>query len=126
MIRQLRFAIIGLAAVAGILHAQASFRAHIPFAFVAAGQLLEAGEYTVEIDMIPGLLVLKADHGKEPVVMKLMPSTAPAERKLVFHRYGDQYFLTEISGHTIPQTTQERALARQAEPEHTTISATPR
>src|SRR5258705_11011067 len=111
MNKQFRLRVIGLAAAA-ILHGQAaSFKAHVPFAFVAAGQLLEAGEYTIESDLIPGLLMVKAERGRETVVVKGLPisSTAFTERnKLVFNRYGDQYFLTEVwppgsaSGRQVP------------------------
>ncbi len=131
MSKQFRL-IIGLAA-AGILHGQAaSFKANVPFPFVAAGQLLEAGEYTFESDMIPGLLVVKAERGKESVVVKGLPitSTASPERnRLVFNRYGDQYFLSEVwppgsaSGRQVPPCNQERDLARQITPEHASVGS---
>src|SRR5438067_10879385 len=99
MNKKFQLSIIGLAAAA-ILHGQAaSFKARVPFAFVAAGQLLEAGEYTFESDVIPGLLMVKAEHGRETVVVKGLPisATSSTERnKLVFNRYGDQYFLAEV------------------------------
>jgi len=127
-----RFSIIGLAAVA-ILHGQAtSFKARIPFAFVAAGQLLDAGEYSFESDVVPGLLVLKAEHGRETVVVKglpISPSASTERSKLVFNRYGDQYFLTEVwppgseSGRQVPPCNQERDLARQIIPEHASVPA---
>src|SRR6266852_6805705 len=100
MIRQLRFTIIAVATAAA-LHAQSasSFHVRIPFAFVAAGQSLDAGDYTITADTIPGLLVLTAAHGKESVVVKGLPIAPAATRdhsSLVFHRYGDQYFLSEV------------------------------
>jgi hypothetical protein len=132
MIRQLRFTIIALAAVA--LHAQSAtwFQVHIPFAFVAAGQSLNAGDYTIAADTIPGLLVLTAARGKESVVVKglpIAPAATPDRSRLVFNRYGDRYFLSEVwppgsaSGRQVPSCDQERGLSHQASPEHTTIAA---
>ena len=124
MIETLRTTMMGLGG--GSPSRQAFFRARIPFAFVAAAQVLEAGDYTVEPHAIPGLLVLKSAQGKESVVVRGLPDYrsppggAPGHSKLVFHRYGDRVFLAEVwppaspPGRQIPPCNLELVAARQA------------
>jgi hypothetical protein len=135
MKRQFKLSVVGLSglAVAAILYGQAaSFKARIPFAFVAAGQLLAAGEYSFQSDVVPGLLLVKGQRGKETVVVKglpLSPNAYTEHSKLVFNRYGDQYFLAEVwppessTGRQVPPCNRERELARQITPERASVTA---
>ena len=70
---------------------------NIPFAFTVANQVLPPGRYTVtavsqsyvriHAPRIPGILVLT--HSAES-------ETPVGVGKLIFHRYGDAYFLAEV------------------------------
>ena len=72
---------------------------NIPFAFGVEGHSLPAGEYLV-LTVTPerSIRIASAD-GKHSAVVNTLPNyaSAPSENsRLVFHRYGDEYFLTQV------------------------------
>ncbi len=72
-------------------------RATIPFEFRMGQQVLSAGTYTVHHS--EGLLILRdANGGKATMGLTIAtePPTDSSTAVLVFHRYGDTYFLGEI------------------------------
>lgn len=80
-------------------HAQALIKADVPFEFSAGYGVLPAGEYTVQRigTSMSALLISSGQRGIEMV----MPITTNLRTdfetpKLVFHRYGNEYFLAEI------------------------------
>jgi hypothetical protein len=78
---------------------QQLFRANIPFAFVAGGVHLPAGHYHVYHPGDPYLVVIEKDDGRARAMVYVHPSaTGPSESstKLVFNKYGDQYFLAQV------------------------------
>jgi hypothetical protein len=86
---------------AASVHAQSANRiaANIPFNFTAGDAKLKAGEYTIQRDNMQMLVVTSADGKTRAFV--LAPETVRRMRndmreKLVFHRHGDQYFLSEV------------------------------
>src|ERR1700689_4586114 len=108
-----------LVAVAG--HAQSSqlLNANIPFNFVVRGATLPAGHYTVNQGGA-GLITLKSPERKASAFLSApaMECTGnQATSRLVFHRYGKTYLLSEIwtdgsnCGRRAPVTTLERELA---------------
>lgn len=120
-------AIMGLSSVYGqIVHA---LKFNAPFDFIVGKTTLPAGEYTVELDRIglaadtgSRLLIRSADDRLCAAVMT-MPVQAlaiQAKAKLVFNRYGDQYFLSQVwtpgdnVGRELPQSHVERELAKSA------------
>jgi len=71
----------------------------IPFDYFAAGKILPAGEYTVQSGVANGVLVLRnRENGMSAMVTgSFVESNKPrADASLLFHRYGDRYFLSEI------------------------------
>jgi len=88
----------------------------VPFAFVIAGQQLPAGHYTVT--MQPDAVVrLFQPNGRN--IFTLTHSgvrNQDGRAKLVFHRYGDSYFLASVcvtsggTAHELYATPAERAL----------------
>ena len=106
---------------------QASFPlgVNIPFDFVVGKQTLPAGEYRIErlfSDKLDALLIRSTD-GRASTIMMTMAVLAndwQSESKLVFNRYGDQYFLSQIwtagnkSGRELYKSPREAELARQA------------
>ena len=74
-------------------------RGNIPFAFEVGGKLLPAGNYEV-LQVGADLFTIRNLRGDAAV--QLMASSYPQARKmpqsatLVFHRYGDRSFLTEV------------------------------
>lgn len=79
-------------------HAQAMIKADVPFSFSAAYGVLPAGEYS--ISRVGGqftLLLCSGERGIELMVPKTTEwRTDFNTAKLVFHRYGDEYFLAEV------------------------------
>lgn len=74
-------------------------RAHIPFAFVAGGVQLPAGEYRVYHPGNPHIVVIEKKDCSARAMTYVRPSVIHASEnstKLLFNRYGDQYFLAEI------------------------------
>ena len=105
---------------AGSLYAQISSpeKANIPFDFTAGNMDLPAGEYTVETTGTVDNLVI-CGAGTRGVFLgsdAVQANRAPASSKLVFHRYGDRYFLSQIWvqgehwGRELPMTKSEKEL----------------
>ncbi len=94
---------IALLAIASFAMAGNSFaqsngvRANIPFDFTVANKLLPAGTYTLHRTSTE--LIEIRNHDKPIAVLTIGNqdgNTSPNGGKLVFHKYGDQYFLSEI------------------------------
>jgi hypothetical protein len=78
---------------------QPLFRVDIPFAFMAGGAHLPAGHYHVYHPGDPYLIVLERDDGQARAMAYVHPSATKngeAATKLVFNKYGDQYFLSQV------------------------------
>jgi hypothetical protein len=91
----------------------------IPFDFMMGTQTMAAGQYTVEHGISKPLLTLKSGDGKIRTVLTDSIESLDAQTvgKLVFHRYGSEYFLSEAwtpgskSGSHLRTTSHERELA---------------
>jgi hypothetical protein len=73
--------------------------AHIPFGFHVGNSMLPAGQYTVDTDPGPGLVRLRSADSKSSVTILangVQTLTTPTESKLIFTKYGDEYFLSRI------------------------------
>jgi len=104
-------------------HAQVLMKAYVPFSFRAGGGTLPAGDYSIiETGMTSEPVLLRA--GLRGVEL-IMPNTRDLRNristpKLVFHRYGDEYFLAEMwtsaddSVRTLKVNPRERQLAKVA------------
>lgn len=71
----------------------------IPFAFMAGGVHLPAGQYHVYHPGDPYLIVIEKDDGRARAMVYVHPSdvsTDVSDTKLVFNRYGNQYFLAQF------------------------------
>lgn len=105
-------------------HAQAGtrFTVTIPFNFYVAGKTLPAGQYHVgrSTEDSEGLVLRGTDRRNGVFVLTRGIQTAEVQQqsRLVFRRYGDQYFLGEIwisarsTGRELPNSRKER-LVRQ-------------
>ena len=108
--------------------------ANIPFEFLIANEKLPAGEYSFRRSrQSDGDQVIQiASRNGETIVSRItIPVTTLTPNKaglVVFHRYGEQYFLAEIwpasgsTGRALPKTRNEREIARKAH-ENVTIVA---
>jgi len=115
--------VVGLAAAGTISAQSAAVRAKIPFSFVVNGTTLPAGEYTLrQQDSQPTMIIREADNSVGGLTL-IAPITAdsdrPAAPRLLFHRYGNEYFLSQVwtsgdRGEKIPLTRRELSLIARA------------
>jgi len=83
-----------------VAQAQESLLVNIPFDFVAGNQTLPAGDYSVQASGPERTLIL-IDR-KDPAASAIINSNAvvaneiQSQSKLVFNRYGDRYFLSQV------------------------------
>lgn len=108
---------------AGVCRAQSrTVEANVPFAFQVGNKTMPAGNYRVE-SMPTGngsIQVLRANSGEARPTISTMPAATDSGipvPSLVFHRYGNHYFLAQIrtgGGHArdVYPTLQEKELAR--------------
>src|SRR6266581_2334820 len=111
--------------LAAPLVAQSSYelKANVPFRFQAGEVQGSAAIYTFE-NVSPGLLVMRNARGAgEPLGLPIRIADAqdrPFQPRLVFHRYGNRYFLREIWSMRIGQkllpSREERELMRSLRP----------
>jgi len=108
-------------------HAQltgAPIRINIPFDFNIRGKTLPAGDYEVKRinDEVESLEISNVKHSHDHAMFETEPvdaRKAPRHAELVFHRYGDEYFLSEIwtpgvgTGRELFMSRQERAVKQE-------------
>lgn len=131
---QAAVAALTLAAAGYAQHAQ-ELKVTVPFDFVVGSRALSAGQYTVSQAGNPSAVIIRS-AGSEPGVVMLANQVASPGRqelgKLVFHRYGDRYFLSEVwgtdqnIGSQLPKTAPERELAQNSREDVATIFVTAR
>jgi hypothetical protein len=97
----LKFAVLGLAVAASAQGAAAQAKRWLvlkaPFAFTVERQQLPAGEYRVQLQ--DGWLRVQSSDGKTSVNVLTMPvsgKTPEGHGEVVFHQYGDKYFLAQV------------------------------
>jgi hypothetical protein len=121
-------AIANLAMAGTSLAQSAGVKANVPFDFTVANNLLPAGTYTMKTEST-GLIVIRNNDKPAIVVLTLVDLTGNKSRsggKLTFHRYGDQYFLSEIlcdwasMNVTVPRSEAEKTVLLQQAMDHPT------
>ncbi len=71
----------------------------VPFAFAVENNSLPAGEYLVLTVTPERSIRIVSTDGKHSAIVNTLPNYAksPSESsRLVFHKYGDEYFLTQV------------------------------
>jgi hypothetical protein len=101
-----------------------ALRATIPFDFIVRGKILPAGNYEIRRigDEPGGLIISGVNHLHEWAIFEtesVQPRKLPQTGEVVFHRYGDSYFLSEVfagseqTGRELLPSRQERILRRE-------------
>ena len=116
------FAVILLAAVS--VYAASPVTAQIPFSFHVGDSTLPSGSYTADTSVAGvGVICLRSADRKSGILVLsqgVQSSAGPVQAKLVFHRYGDEYFLFQVwtgtgdSGRELLMTRREAELAAAA------------
>ena len=112
--------------------------ASIPFNFTVKDKTLPAGQYTVEPIQIGGSQALRI-QSRDGHITVLVPArfskakASQAEPKLVFNRFGEQYFMSQALGfegmalYRLPISRTEEALAKgNKDQKRQTVSVTAR
>jgi hypothetical protein len=103
-----------------------SLRAYIPFDFHVNGKTLPAGNYELRriTDAPEGLIISNVNDKHDHIMFEtdaLQQNQIPRHNELVFDRYGDTYFLSEVissgmqSGRRLAPSHAERELRRETE-----------
>jgi hypothetical protein len=112
--------VIGLMTVSWAVAQQETVVANVPFDFSVHDTTLPAGEYKVSVTG-DHLLCISSVKGKDHLfvtINSVYSATPMTQSELVFHRYGHQYFLSEVwvaateTGDSLPATKRERQSAR--------------
>ena len=114
-------------------YAQADLEADVPFDFHAGKRVLPADTYNFDIDNA-GLIWIGNETGTRSIVGSIGVGGRgfDHESKLVFNRYGDNYFLSEMwsevtaTGRRIKRTPTEEELARNMPAKPVTLRASSR
>ena len=102
----------------------------VPFAFSVGQETLPAGTYVVS--ETPTTIMLRSTDGRQTVRVLAMWKTGNGQKngaKLVFHRYGEQYFLSEVwlsaygRGSELGKARAEREVARKIEQKKAVLTA---
>ncbi len=112
-----------VAVTAGYAQSSGRLTGNIPFEFRVGNTVLPAGEYEIVPNAAPRTLLFRAEDGKAAVVA--LPNIAeklqaPTDSKLVFNRYGNTYFLSQVwhaginRGYEMPKSKSEREMAKNA------------
>jgi hypothetical protein len=114
--------VLGLLLVAACANAQTNVTAKVPFDFVVGKATLPASDYSIQgMSGNAHLLVIrnqKASGGMIVLSNSAQSAGASTDTRLVFHRYGDSYFLAQIwtagdsSGQQLKVSPREQEMAR--------------
>ncbi len=78
---------------------QLLMKVNVPFAFTVDNQTLPAGRYDVKSVTPEHSIALISADGKHTFIVKDLPNYASSpspDSRLVFHKYGNEYFLVQI------------------------------
>jgi hypothetical protein len=119
-------ALVVVAALAtGAVTAQAQsnrLKADVPFEFSVGDSTLPAGSYIAQSTSQQGdvIIIRGLSNGESRMrVSHAVTANGSSQARLVFHKYGQRYFLSEIwgggeSGRQVLKSKQEKALEREA------------
>jgi len=111
--------ILMVVGLTGLANAQMSttIKAQVPFEFVVNGKTMPAGECIIEVD-VNGRTLLSIRSAKQHAYAFPITAESPnasQETALVFHQYGDRYFLAGVKregkiGYQLPTSRLEGEL----------------
>lgn len=124
--------------IVGFAGLKTGVRASIPFDFMVGGKEFKAGKYSVSRGIATTLSLRNADNGVVAnFITNDVSDKSESQARLVFRRYGNQYFLAQIydgqsgQGAELLKSKSEREAAKKgdtitqniAEPETVTVVA---
>ena len=119
---------VALAFAAAVISANAQSKklaADIPFDFTVGSRTMTSGEYSVSSITNDGAgLVIRSDDTGQSVIRlsnPIEPQGNKTQARLVFHRYGQRYFLAEVweggksEGRQLVESREERAIRHESD-----------
>ena len=107
-----------------VARAQEPLEVNIPFAFVAGDTTLPAGEYRVQkLDGNSAVMLIRCTEPRSAIMVVTNATRTGKQQeqsKLVFHKYGEHYFLSQVwnagfsSGRELLKTQREKEIALSA------------
>ena len=107
-----------------VAQAQELLVVNIPFDFVAGKTTLPAGEYSIKVSSPEGTLLLldRKDAAASAFISTnaVVKAEIQTESKLIFNRYGDRYFLSQVwtegnsQGRQLLKSAREKEMAQTA------------
>ena len=89
--------IASLATCTGAIAQQPALKANIPFDFTVGNTWMPAGEYTISSPLRQVVQLRSADLAKTATIVSSQSfNESSSGSKLVFDKYGDQYFLHRV------------------------------
>ena len=127
-----RVSVLALAAAAGVYAQSSPVRFDVPFDFEVSNKALKAGPYSVS-HAPSGIMIIRSMEGTGSVMLIAGAVRTPhinTEAKMVFRKYGDRYFLSQVlragshAGSSVPFSRREQEVAtRYATGRDTTVIA---
>ncbi len=89
---------VGLTALANAQMSTTTLKAQVPFAFLVNGQTMPAGECVIQVVGTGGTLLAIRSGKHHAFAYPIADESSNGSKKtaLVFHRYGDRYFLSGV------------------------------
>ena len=115
--------IASVATCTGAIGQQSVIKANIPFDFTVGDTWMPAGEYTITSPFEEVLLLRSGGHSASIVTSKDYAESESGS-KLVFDRYGNQYFLHEVLCPKVTSLNLEVAASKAEKSATQTIGAT--
>jgi len=84
---------------AGVMAQDHQVKATVPFNFTVNNTAMPAGKYTIGTDVNSPNVLRMRDREQNAAVMTIGladPISSDNDHELIFHRYGNQYFLSEV------------------------------
>jgi hypothetical protein len=105
-------------------------RANVPFDYKVGNATMKTGNCSIRGTLTANVLSIRCAGSETKLALSGIVSGKPAtETKLVFHKYGDEYFLAQVwlkgedTGRELPRTRTENELMSKASPDSVVILA---
>jgi hypothetical protein len=87
---------MALCAAVSIPAEAAQVKCRVPFSFTVHGITPPPGTYHASTDLGPAMLAIRGERSFAAAIANTRQSVGETEAKLVFYKYGDQYYLREV------------------------------
>lgn len=116
---------IALTAATAAAYAQSSAKFNVPFGFQAGHKAMPAGTYRIDTSNENKIVWVSGTRHTVALASYVLPSDNASLPRMVFHRYGNEFFLAQIwtgeAGSVMAPTAREKELANAGVPRALTV-----